>query len=122
MELMRTVVTADRRLLSSAVGSKKQDEIKAFLRRIVKQGLASESLQDWNRFYMFIARAHARRKRWDHHDVEGMLVQYGVPKGQAKMFSEVYWHGRCVLYNVHHFDELRPQYAGWASGHGAPLT
>jgi HD superfamily phosphohydrolase YqeK len=100
----------------------KQDRVEEFLRGIVRVGLASESLCDWNRFYRFIALAHAHRKRWNHQDVKQMLVQYGIPERQAKMFSEVYWHGRCVLYNVQHFSSRRPRCADWVRQDGGVLT
>jgi hypothetical protein len=100
--------------------AKKQDRVKDFLKHIVKQGLSSENLKDWNRFYIFIARAHAYRRRWDHHDVMEMLVEYGVQKDQAKMFSEVYWHGRCLLSNQG--DPRRPQYRNWMRADGTPLS
>jgi hypothetical protein len=102
--------------------AKNQDRVKDFLKHIVKQGLSSENRLDWNNFYMFIALAHSHRRRWDHHDVMEMLVEYGVQKDQAKMFSEVYWHGRCLLYNQDHFNLLTPQYSNWVRQDGTPLS
>lgn len=98
------------------------DRVEGVLKRIVRLGLASELAQDWNRFYKFIALAHAHRRGWDHHDVREMLVRYGIAEGKARMFSEVYWHGRCLLYSRDHFSTVRPEYAGWVRKGGTLLT
>jgi hypothetical protein len=100
----------------------KPDPIEDFLKRIVRLGLPSENFQDWNRFYHFIALAHAHRRGWDWYDLREMLMRYGVGAVQAGMFSKVYWHCRCVLYNRDHFDQHMPQYANWVRKDGTLLT
>jgi hypothetical protein len=104
------------------VKTTRQDCVEDFLRRMVVVGLASENSYAWNRFYHFIGLAHSYRRKWDSHDVKKMLVKYGVPADKAEMFSEVYWHGRCVLYNRDHFDRYRPQYAKWVRSGSARVT
>lgn len=87
-------------------------------------GLAGENAahpRDWDRFYRFIVRAHARRRGWDAGDVTVRLKKYGFREDVARMLGEAYWHARCALYVRNHFDR-RYGHLGWVKRDGSPLT
>lgn len=77
--------------------------------------------RDWDRFYRFVAMAHARRKGWDACDVMHRLKRYGFSKEVSEMLAEAYWHGRCALYARNYFG-LRHGHVRWMRRDGTCLT
>jgi len=83
-----------------------------YLEQIVKLGLSSHHPRAWSRFYHFITLAHQYRKGWDAHWIQRCLMEHGISREQAEMFSYVYWHGRCVLQAHRHFRQSSFDYVG----------
>ena len=75
----------------------------------------------WNSLYRFIAISHARNKGANHLDLRRRLVEFGLPEAKAIEYSEIYWHGRCILY-VRSHPYKRFDYLGWVRKGTSCLT
>ena len=76
----------------------------------------------WVRLYQFIAVAHARNKGWSHTEIRQRLIGCGVPEAKATEYSEIYWHGRCILYVRSHPQQRITNYIGWLRSGASRLT
>ncbi len=86
------------------------DAIDRLLRRFTY--IESSHPRSWDCFYRIVVMMHGRRIGWGHGEFRERLVQYGLPQAKAEMYSEIYWHCRCVLHLRGHFGE-RDAYANW---------
>ena len=83
--------------------------------------LESSHPRTWDDFYHFIVFAHSKRIGWGHREVWRRLVDYGLSEPKAERYSEIYWHGRCVL-QVRNQPSRRYAYAKWMRGGASRLT
>lgn len=100
-------------------GNKPSDPFEDFLRGFAH--IESSHPRSWDLFYRFILRAHAKRKGWGYLDVRDRLVKHGLSEEKATMYSEVYWHGRCVLH-LRKRHGKRYAYADWVRKGATRLT
>ncbi len=56
------------------------------------------ALEDWERFYIFVATTHHCQNKWSATDVAQRLLRLGVPQERAEELGELYGHGRATLY------------------------
>ena len=89
------------------------------LRRFVM--LESSHPRTWDDFYHFIALAHSRRIGWGYREVWRRLRDYGLADRKAQMYSEIYWHSRCVLQVSRHISK-QYVYAKWLRSSDSRLT
>ena|SRR5437867_1525510 len=100
--------------------STQPDDVDRLLRRFAY--LESAHPRSWGLFYRIVVMMHARRISWGHERLRERLVEYGLPRVRAEMYSEIYWHSRCVLHTRSHLREPNASYAKWIRGGASRLT